>query len=132
MKTKVNILDYFFYSNYSLNQYLFNKSKKYWILSPMAYDNPSDSVYIIVLCFYFILLKILSITNNGLNCGILEFSFLFILIIVFGIILYFYFKKTEKTILTLMKRKSRTKIIIGYICSLLFCVCSFYCLFTIK
>lgn len=131
MKTKVNILDYFLYSNYSLNQYLFNKSKKYWILSSMAYDNPSDSVYIIVLCFFFILLKILSITNNGLNCSILEFTLYFILIIVFGVILYFYFKKTEKTILTLMKRKSRTKKIIGHICSLLFFVFSFYCLFSI-
>lgn len=132
MKTKVNILDYFAYSNYCWYQYLIKKSRKYCILAPSVIDNATDSASWMGVSFFFIGLKILSQKYNGIhNLG--PILYLFILIVfILSICLYVYYNKNKKEILKLMKRKSRIKVIISHTCTILFFIYSLYSLFSIK
>ena len=133
MKTKVNILDYFAYSNYCWYQFCLKNQDKYWILSVRVSDNPSDSACWLGVCFFLIGLRILSYIYDGLhNVGYLELFIFFVSVISIIVCLYYYFKNTEKTMLKQMKNKSKTKIVISHVCSFLLLLFSFYVFWTIK
>lgn len=143
MKTKVNIFDYFAYSNnifdyfaysnYCWYQFCLKKQDKYWILSVRITDNPSDSAWWLGVCFYFIGLKLLSYIAGGLdNLSIWAITTCFVVVICIIVSLYYYYRKTEKTMLRLMKKKSTIKKRIGHVFSLLFVLFSFIFFWTIK
>lgn len=133
MKTKVNILDYFAYSNYCWYQFYINNKDKFWAITPIVDDDPSDSAWWLCVFLFCVGLNIFyNFLDNFINLNIIFFILYFILLILIYFTLYNYFKESKKSMLKLIKKKSKLKIKIGHICSILIYIISFYCLFTIK
>lgn len=129
MKTKVNILDYFAYSNYCLSKLIERKSKKYWFLTQIASSNYGDSSIRLSVLLFLVTTKYGFLILNKLGTKfILNASFILFWPMV--IVCYIYYKKTEDSMIIIMKTKPKYKIIIGHVCSLLFVAFSIYCLFT--
>lgn len=131
MKTKVNILDYFAYSNYCWYQFCLKNQDRYWILSVRITDNPSDSACWLGVCLFFIGFRFLSFIAGGIdNLGYWSILSYLVVIICLIVLLYYYFRNTEKTMLKLMKKKSNNKKRIGHVCSLIFILLSFFIFWT--
>ena len=133
MKTKVNIFDYFAYSNYCWYQFCLKKQDRYWILCVISTDNPSDSACWLGVCFFFIGLRLLSFIGGGIeNLGYWVIPSYFVVVICFIVLLYYYYRNTEKTMLRLMKKKSDIKKSISHVSSFIFILFSFIFFWTIE